>query len=109
MTEQPEPVATCQATEYEVSILLEGDINRHLFAITVQYRGGGCWAVTRAGFCLGSDGKWSRESIPSERDDAWLAVHRFDLDTALRLARDAAPHIVVNGHTALDAYRRSHP
>ena len=106
MTQQPMPVATCQATEYEVSILLEGDIDRHRFAITVQYRGEGCWAVTRHGSCLGSDGKWSREPIPSERGDTWLAAHRFDLDTALRLARDAAPHVVVNGHTAMDAYRR---
>lgn len=106
MTQQPEPVATCQATEYEVSILLEGDINRSVFVITVQYRGGGRWAVTRHGACLGINGEWSREAIPSEREDDWLATHRFDLDTALRLAREAAPHVAVNGHTAIDAYRR---
>jgi hypothetical protein len=107
MTQQPEPFTTCHATEYEVSILLEGDTNRSLFVITVQYRGEGRWAVTRHGSCLGADGEWSWESIPSEREDAWLAAHRFDLDTALRLARAAAPHVVVNGHTALDAYRRT--
>ncbi|MFF2731816.1 hypothetical protein ACFVS9_28395 [Streptomyces sp. NPDC058008] len=102
------PVVTVQATEYEVSILLEGDINRSPFVIAVQYRGGGMWAVTRHGACLGSDGEWSREPIPSERDDAWLETRRFDLDTALRLAREAAPHVAVNGRTVLDAYRRAH-
>ncbi|MEV6146390.1 hypothetical protein [Streptomyces sp. NPDC051992] len=104
-----EPIATCQATEYEVSILPEGDINRHVFAITVEYRGVGRWAVTRHGSCLGTDGEWAQGVKPYDRGDDWLTTHRFDLDTALRLARDAAPHIVVNGHTALDAYRRTHP
>ncbi|MDX3183543.1 hypothetical protein RKD45_002482 [Streptomyces griseus] len=106
MTQQPEPVATCQATEYEVSILLEGDINRSVFTITVQYRGDGRWAVTRNGSCLGADGEWEFGIKEYDRGDAWLAAHRFDLDTALRLARQAAPHVVVNGHTAMDAYRR---
>ncbi|MEU9495451.1 MULTISPECIES: hypothetical protein [Streptomyces] len=106
MTQQPEPVATCQATEYEVSILLEGDINRSVFVITVQYRGEGRWAVTRNGSCLGADGEWEFGIKEYDRGDAWLAAHRFDLDTALRLAREAAPHVVVNGHTAMDAYRR---
>jgi hypothetical protein len=104
-----EPVATCQATEYEVSILPEGDINRHVFAITVEYRGVGQWAVTRHGSCLGADGTWAEGVKPYDRGDDWLAAHRFDLDTALALARKAAPHVVVNGHTATDAYRRTHP
>ena len=102
------PVVTCQATEYEVSILPEGDIRRPVFTITLQCRGEGRWAVTRHGSCLGTNGEWSRESIPSEREDAWLDAHRFDLETALRLAREAAPDVVVNGHTALDAYRRAY-
>lgn len=104
-----QPVATCQATEYEVSILPEGDINRSVFAIAVQYRSEGRWAVTRHSSCLGADGIWSWESIPSEREDDWLDAHRFDLDTALRLACNAAPHVVVNGHTATEVHHRTRP
>ncbi|GGJ87173.1 hypothetical protein GCM10011583_18390 [Streptomyces camponoticapitis] len=107
MTDIPE--ATCQAVRYEVSILPEGDINRHVFNIDVEYRGDGKWAVTRNGWCLGADGTWAHGVKPYDRGDDWLAAHRFDLDTALRLAREHAPHVVVNGITALDAYRRTHP
>ncbi|MEV0779221.1 hypothetical protein [Streptomyces sp. NPDC050428] len=107
---QPDiPVATCQPVRYEVSILPEGDINRHVFNIDVEYRGDGRWAVTRHGSCLGADGEWADGVKPYDRGNEWLNAHRFDLDTALRLARDAAPHVVVNGHTALDAYHRTHP
>jgi hypothetical protein len=42
---------------------------------------------------------------PHGRSAAWLAAHRFDLDTALRLAQAAAPTVTVNGRTAADAYR----
>lgn len=101
------PVATCQATVYEVSVLPEGDINRPVYAITVQYRGEGRWAVIRNSSCLGADGLWDFGVKEYDRGADWLAAHRFDLDTALRLARDAAPHISVNGHTATDAYRRT--
>ncbi|MDX3343426.1 hypothetical protein PV409_36315 [Streptomyces sp. ME02-6979.5a] len=101
------PDAIVQPTEYEVSILPEGDINRHVFAITVEYRGVDQWAITRHGMCLGSDGEWAEGTKPHDRGDDWLRAHRFDLTTALRLARMAAPHVVVNGHSALDAYRRT--
>ncbi|WP_331746801.1 hypothetical protein [Streptomyces sp. NBC_00842] len=107
MTELPN--VTVQATQYEVCLLPEGDINRHLFAITVEHRGDDQWAVTRFRECLSTDSQWSWEPSPSNREDDWLNAHRFDLDTALRLARDAAPHVVVNGYTATEAYRRTHP
>ncbi len=42
---------------------------------------------------------------PSERDDDWLDAHRFDLDTALMLAKEAAPKVTVNGFTVADALR----
>jgi len=104
---QPEP--TVRATGYEVSLLPEGDINRLSYTISVEYRGGDRWAVVRHRQCMNAAGEWSWESVPSEREDEWLAEHRFDLDTALRLAKKAAPHVVVNGHTAVDVYRRTHP
>lgn len=103
------PKASVQATEYEVSILPKGDINRSVFTITVQYRGEGRWAVTRLGSCLGVDGEWAEGIKEYDRGDVWLDDHRFCLDDALRLARAAAPDVVVNGHTALDAYRRTRP
>lgn len=37
--------------------------------------------------------------------DAWIAEHRFDEQTALKLAREAAPHVRVNRWTAADVLR----
>ncbi|GAA0719340.1 hypothetical protein Drose_05665 [Dactylosporangium roseum] len=50
--------------------------------------------------CLTADGAWVYESIPSERSDEFLARTRFDLETALEMARQAAPHVKTNGITA---------
>ena len=100
------PVATCQPTEYHVSILPETDINRHVFTILVQYRGEGRWAVTRHGSCLGTDGTWELGVKEYDRGAEWLAAHRFDLEKALRLAREAAPKVTVNGCSAAEAYRQ---
>jgi hypothetical protein len=99
----PEP--TVQPTRYAVSCVPEGDINASVFGLTVEYRGRSLWAVIRHGSCLNSAGQWSYESIPSEREDEWLADHRFDLDTAIKLAKEAAPLITVNGYTVADAMR----
>ncbi|MFE7233961.1 hypothetical protein ACFVAF_25490 [Streptomyces sp. NPDC057596] len=107
MTEQPEP--TVQATSYEVSLLPEGDVNRLVFTLKVEYRGDGRWAVVRHRQCVNAAGEWSWESVPSEREDEWLAAHRFDLETALKLAKEHAPKVMVNGMTALSVYRRTHP
>ncbi|MEV6737922.1 hypothetical protein AB0N14_13705 [Streptomyces sp. NPDC051104] len=101
MTSVPEP--TVQATRYVVSCFQPDDHEGAVFNLAVEYRGRGLWAVIRMGSCLGADGTWSYESIPSERTDEWLAEHRFDLETALKLAKEAAPHITVNGFTVADA------
>ncbi|PWG13934.1 hypothetical protein DF268_08700 [Streptomyces sp. V2] len=94
-------------TRYEVSVLPEGDINRPVYTINVEARGRDCWAVVHHRQCLNTKGEWSWESIPSERGAAWLAEHRFDLNTALTLARQAAPRLVVNGHTATEWLKRT--
>lgn len=113
---------TVRATTYTVSVLPEDDIEADSWAITVEHRrpveGRDQWAVTSRGACyLGTDGVWSwgwewgdgtREPETEQEwaeyyavRDAWVTAHRFDdLDTALRLAREAAPHITVNGLTA---------
>lgn len=101
----PEPVV--HATEYAVSCLQDDNINVDLFAIRVQYRGAGRYAVIRSGdMCLGADSTWDHGVKPYDRDDAWLNAHRFDLDTALRLAKEQAPLVTVNGHTVTDALKR---
>ncbi|MFD7995573.1 hypothetical protein [Streptomyces mexicanus] len=101
MTTIPEP--TVQATRYVVSCFQPDDHEGAVFNLAVEYRGRGLWAVVRMGSCLSSDGAWSHESIPSEREDDWLATHRFDLDTALKLAKEHAPQVTVNGYTVADA------
>lgn len=81
---------------------LADDPDRDLWSVTVEWRGsadGGRWAVMRRGSCLTADGSWEYEPNPSSRDDAFKARARFDLDTALRLAREAVPGLTVNGWT----------
>lgn len=95
------------APQFTVCLLPETDINHHLYAITVEYRGRGVWAVVRHKHCLSRNGTWDWESVPSERGADWLAEHRFDQDTALRLAEEAAPSVCVNGITAAEALRRA--
>lgn len=89
------------ATRYEVSLLPLDDRKRRHFTVYVEWRGHDRWAVTDGhGSCLGTDGDWSHESPPAARRDAWLDEHRFDLDTALQLAKATAPTVTVNGFTA---------
>lgn len=93
-------------TEITVSVVPEGDVNRHLFEVKVVYRGDGRYAVTHLGYCLGADGEWEYEPHPSAREDDWLATHRFDHDTAYRLAIEVAPGIECNGLTAAEYMAR---
>jgi hypothetical protein len=97
------PAPTVTITRYEVSCLPQDHIDRDAFAIVVEWRGLGRWAVLRRSSCLGADGKWEWEPQPSSREDDWLETHRFDLDTALRLAKEQAPLITVNGFTVEQA------
>lgn len=92
-----EPAVT--PTTYSVSILPMDHREHGHFEVTVEWRGNDRWAVLHSGYCLGADGEWDYERRPSSRTDEWLASHRFDLDTALRLAKDVAPGITVNGWT----------
>lgn len=93
----PEP--TVRVTRYEVGCLPEGhELAPHL-SVAVEYRGRGKWAVTRFGECLNADGEWDHEVRPSEREDGWLATHRFDLDEALERAKRAIPGLSTAGWT----------
>ncbi|MEV1013892.1 MULTISPECIES: hypothetical protein [unclassified Micromonospora] len=88
-----------RTTEYSVCALPEDHIDAGMFTIEVAYRGPGSWAVLRGRLCLGADGTWELEPIPSERTDEWKAAHRFDEKTAVRLAYEAAPKLRINGWT----------
>lgn len=92
-----------KAIKYEVNAYPDrgdDDPNRIHFRIFVEYRGHGMWAVCD-GFrrCLDSAGDWSCESQSSERGDDWLTAHRFDLESAIELAKREAPRRRLNGRT----------
>jgi hypothetical protein len=97
------PTAAVTVTQYTVTVFPDEGIDSVVYDLVVEYRGHGRWAVTRGRRCLALDGGWDFEIQPSDRDDTWLAGHRFDLDTALRLAREAAPNVRINGSTAAEA------
>jgi hypothetical protein len=101
------PTARVKATTYTVSLLPEDDVSFPVYMITIEDRGGDRWAVTRHSMCLGADGDWEFGVKPYDRGDDWLNSHRFDLETAIALAREAAPGVVVNNITALQAFARS--
>lgn len=99
--------ATVRPVRYEVSVLPEADINNLVYALAVEDRGAGRWAVVRHQQCLGRSGQWSYELRPTEREEEWMADHRFDLETALRLAEEAAPSVIVNGISAAEVAARA--
>jgi hypothetical protein len=101
---------TITPTTYTVTCLPPDGLGAENWDIEVQYTGGfrwgkptppeRHWAVRLRGhWCLSDEGEWDRESIPGEREDEWLADHRFTLETALNLAKQAAPHVTVNSQT----------
>jgi hypothetical protein len=101
----PEP--RVQPTGYTVSCLPYDDLNSSAFSIKVDYAGHGQWAVrSGTGRCLDAERRWDYEPSPCERTDGWLAKYRHDLDTALRLAKEQAPLVTVNGYTVEQALGR---
>lgn len=100
MTAATDLNVTVEPTTYSVTAFPDDDINSTVWLITIEARGFGRWAVCHFRQCLGADGEWDYEPRPSSREDDWIADHRFDLDEATRLAREALPRLVVNGRTA---------
>lgn len=93
-----EPEVIVSIARYAVSVLPPGDINRKYFTLFVELARDG-WVVTDGHAFYAEDGTWQ----PAQ----WLA-HRFaDYDDALALAREIAPEMTVNGHTATEAYQRT--
>jgi len=100
ITSQPGTTPYQYITRYTVNCLPEDDIEASHWAITVEYRGRNLWAVLHGPYCLSKSGDWDYEMRPSEREDDWLAEHRFSLVHARQLAQEQAPVITVNGLTA---------
>ena len=103
------PEVYARPTTYDVSVFPDEIRDEPQFygepehwVVRVEWRGRGTWAVIHGGSCLGTDGEWDWEPRPSSREDDWLAAHRFSLDDALALAREHAPGVRVNGHSAVD-------
>lgn len=99
-----------RATTYTVTCLPDDPIDPGDFDITVEFAGAVTydgprsedqqWAVRRRNrWCLSRSGTWDLETSQDRCDDGWLAMHRFDLDTALKVAAKQAPHVTVNGTT----------
>lgn len=93
-------------TRYEVTAWPgpEDSINRSLYILYVEYRGMNRWAVTDGAYCYRKDGHKRYESMPSSRTDRFKRAYRFDLDTALALARKLAPKITIMGRTAAEVW-----
>lgn len=92
-----------RSTEVTVCAVPEDYADHHAYRVRVQYRGEEQYAVVWEGYCLRSDGAWSVEQF--EATPEWWADHRYDYQTACRLACEVAPWIVVNGRTAEEAAR----
>lgn len=97
-------------TQVSVSYLPADHPDHVLFEVLVESRDlvNDRWAVLRHGRCLGRDGKWEYEPIPSNRENDWLAEHRFGYDEALALAVEAAAVLKVNGRTVQDVSYELH-
>lgn len=96
------PEVEVRVTQLTVSLFPDDPQLGMAYDVRVEERSKDSWAVTRMSHCLNTEGEWEYEPLPSSRDEAWKATHRFDLETALRMAAEAVPAVVVNGKRAVD-------
>jgi hypothetical protein len=122
MPEPTVPAAQVRVVTYAVSCLPMDDPDAHGFTLKVERRVGDRWVVTNGYSFLGRAGTWSegyywngatdhpqtdaefREAEAGQ--EAWKAEHWHDLDTALRLAKAAAPGNPHTGITVADVLAR---
>ena len=110
MTEQP--AVTTTATTYSVSCLPDDQVDGGTWTITVRFIGGWeyreprpadqQWVVEHCGFYLDRDGGWWSPPGLAER---WHE-HRFSFEDAMRLAKEHAPKLEINGLTVADVLER---
>lgn len=95
-----DPIVAVSA--YTVSLLPDDHPDRHVWSLTVEYRGRGLWAVKSLSRCLNRRGKLDLEPIPSSRTDRWLKAHRFTEQEALDIAKRHVGKLVFNGMRVVD-------
>lgn len=103
-TEPPAPTITVRPVTYYVTGLPDDDENAFTWMISIEWRGpGDLWAVMHHGKCLSTTPDWwDYEPSPSNREDDWKATHRFPWETAVDLAVNALPKLVINGLSVRD-------
>lgn len=84
--------------EWEVA----GWDERYGWTVDVVDVGTGVWAVRWGGRVLSTEGEWVWES--RDRDDEWLATHRFGFHEAMERAIVAVLGIRVMGRTGDEAF-----
>ncbi len=79
-----------RVTEVTIATVPEDHVNFRHRSVQVAWRGpGDVYAVTRMRECLAADGTWDWEPQPSDREDDWIATHRFPYQQAVALAATA--------------------
>ncbi|MFC3986492.1 hypothetical protein [Streptosporangium jomthongense] len=91
---KPTPAVNVEVTRYEVSCLRPDQREYKNYKILVERYRDGLWFAHDGLMRLAADGEW----VESRGLD-----HLHDEETALRLARQAAPHLTCNGHTVAEA------
>lgn len=92
---EPTPEVFVSVTRYEVSCLLPDHREYKNYKINVERHRDGRWSANDGFRELNVNGEWGLV--------AYGVRHRHDEETALRLARQAAPHMTCNGHTMAEA------
>lgn len=106
-----------RATTYTVTCLPDDPRSGGAWDIGVEFRGAWKWldprpateqwaVVLRGHWHLSRDGRWDLGPGDVDDRDAWIVAHRFDLETALKVAADQAPEVVVNGETPAEVLAR---
>jgi hypothetical protein len=95
--------ATIAVSRYSVSCLPDTHPKAAHFTLYVSEHAPDRWVITRlVGKCLSANGTWDNHLVPWLRPAGWEVLHLFDRPTALRLAKQAAAELVVNGQTVAD-------
>jgi hypothetical protein len=85
-----------EVTSYRIALLPHEHPMRGFAAITVRLCDSGRWQVDRLGFLLDVQGRWEQAGKHTRE---WREEREFDLETAIRLARAAAPLVLVGDST----------
>lgn len=97
------PPPKVRVSRFSVSCVPDGHPLAVHFTLLVSERRRDRWAVTRlVSKCLSADGTWDHDLAPSLQPAGWDVLHHFDQATALRLAKEAAATLVVDGRTVAD-------